>query len=179
MEIQARAARIRLLLMDVDGVLTDGTFFQFPGADGKMVEVKQFDTQDGIALLWLHACGIKSGLISGRVAQSTEERARSAHFSYVYMGHTDKIPMLEEIVKDSGLRLEEIGYVGDDITDVIIMRRVGLAVAVANARPEVKKFAHLVTAAPGGRGAIREVVELLLKSQGKWQEILRKYDAEK
>ena len=166
-DVRARAAKIRLLLMDVDGVLTDGTFFQFPGADGKMVEVKQFDTQDGIALLWLHACGIKSGLISGRVAQSTEERARSAHFSYVYMGHTDKIPMLEEI-----------GYVGDDITDVIIMRRVGLAVAVANARPEVKKFAHLVTAAPGGRGAVREVVELLLKSQGKWREILRKYDAE-
>jgi 3-deoxy-D-manno-octulosonate 8-phosphate phosphatase (KDO 8-P phosphatase) len=176
-DLNRRAASIKLLLMDVDGVLTEGTYFQFPGPDGNLVEVKQFDTQDGIALVWMHQYGIKTGLISGRISQSTQERARSGHFSYVYQGHTEKIPMFEEILSDSGLKPEEVAYVGDDLTDVVIMRRVGLAVAVANARPEVKRIAHLVTQASGGRGAIREVAELLFKAQGKWLGLLEHYDA--
>lgn len=173
-----RAARVRLLLMDVDGVLTDGHLINVPGPDGKMVETKAFDSQDGIALQWLSWHHIATGVISGRVSPATEERARQVKMTYVYQGHIEKIPILEEIVAKSGIPLAEIAYVGDDLTDVVIMRRVGLAIATANARHEVKRVAHHVTAAPGGSGAIREVAELLLQAHGRWSDILKKYEVE-
>jgi 3-deoxy-D-manno-octulosonate 8-phosphate phosphatase (KDO 8-P phosphatase) len=173
-----RAARIQLLLMDVDGVLTDGHLINVPGPDGKMVETKMFDSQDGIALQWLHWNGIQTGVISGRVSPATEERARQVKMTYVYQGHIEKVPILEEIAARSGVPLDRIAYAGDDLTDVVIMRRVGFAIAVANARPEVKRAAHYVTTAAGGSGAVREICELLLAAQGHWQEILRKYEAE-
>ncbi len=172
-----RAARVRLLLMDVDGVLTDGKLYNVPDGAGRMVETKGFDSQDGIALQWLSWKGIRTGLISGRVSPATEERARQCRFSYIYQGHIEKIPILEEILRDAGVRPDEVAYIGDDLTDAVIMRRVGLAVATANARPEVKRLAHWVTRASGGNGAVREVAELLLKVQGHWEEILRKYEA--
>ena len=175
-EINALAARTRLLLMDVDGVLTDGRLYNFPGPDGKMAETKGFDSQDGIALQWLSWYGIKTGVISGRVSPATEERARQVKMSYVYQGHIEKIPILEEIIKDAGVSKEEVAYAGDDLTDIVVMHRVGLAVAVANARPEVMRAAHYVTKASGGSGAIREVIELILKAQGKWPEIMKKYE---
>jgi 3-deoxy-D-manno-octulosonate 8-phosphate phosphatase (KDO 8-P phosphatase) len=177
-DIESRAARVKLLLMDVDGVLTDGHLINVPGADGKMVETKMFDSQDGIALQWLSWHGIQTGVISGRVSPATEERAKQVKMTYVYQGHIEKIPILEEIQKASGVAFDEIAYAGDDLTDVVVMRRVGLAIAPANARPEVKRAAHHVTAGSGGAGAIREVCELLLKAQGKWAEILRKYEVE-
>jgi 3-deoxy-D-manno-octulosonate 8-phosphate phosphatase (KDO 8-P phosphatase) len=177
-DIRDRASRIRLLLMDVDGVLTDGRLLNVPGADGKMVETKMFDSQDGIALQWLNWHGVQTGVISGRISPATEERARQVKMSYVYQGHIEKIPVLEEIVAKSGIPLDQIAYAGDDLTDVVIMSRVSLAIAVANARPEVKHAAHYVTTASGGSGAIREVCELILQAQGKWPEILRKYQAE-
>jgi 3-deoxy-D-manno-octulosonate 8-phosphate phosphatase (KDO 8-P phosphatase) len=173
-----RAARIRLLLMDVDGVLTDGHLINVPGPDGKMVETKAFDSQDGIALQWLSWNHVQTGVISGRVSPATEERARQVRMAYVYQGHIEKIPILEEISAKSGIALDETAYVGDDLTDVVVMRRVGLAIAPANARPEVKRAAHYVTAAAGGSGAVREVAELLLRAQGRWADILRKYEAE-
>lgn len=176
MDVLARAARIRLLLMDVDGVLTDGKLYNVPDASGRMVETKGFDSQDGIALQWLAWKGIRTGAISGRVSPATEERARQCRFSYVYQGHIEKVPILEEILRDAGLSPDEVAYIGDDLTDVVIMRRVGLAVATANARPEVKRCAHWVTEQPGGHGAVREVAELLLKAQGYWEDILRKYE---
>jgi len=176
-EIRDRAARVKLLLMDVDGVLTDGHLINVPGPDGKMYETKMFDSQDGIALQWLNWNGIQTGVISGRVSPATEERARQVKMTYVYQGHIEKIPILEEIAAKSGIALDQIAYAGDDLTDVVIMRRVGLAIAVANARPEVKRAAHYVTEARGGSGAIREVCELLLDAQGRWQEILKKYEA--
>jgi 3-deoxy-D-manno-octulosonate 8-phosphate phosphatase (KDO 8-P phosphatase) len=175
-EILARAARVRLLLMDVDGVMTDGTYFQVPDGKGGLAEIKAFDSQDGIALQWMRRFGLQTGLISGRVSVATEERARSAGFEHVYMGHVEKIPILEEILERSGLAAEAVGYIGDDYTDVVIMHRVGLAVATANAKPEVKAEAHYVTAVPGGRGAVRDVVELLLKAQGHWAAILDHYE---
>ena len=107
---------------------------------------------------------------------ATEERARSAGFAHVYQGHTEKIPILEEILEKAGLQAEQVGYVGDDFTDVVVMHRVGLGVATANAKPEVKAEAHWVTPNPGGHGALRDVVELLLKAQGRWEEILRHYE---
>ncbi|MCX7604310.1 MAG: HAD hydrolase family protein [Bryobacteraceae bacterium] len=175
-EIRRRAARIRLVLMDVDGVLTDGKYFHVPNPQGGLFEVKMFDSQDGIALQWLHRMGIRTGLISGRDAESTRERARSSHMAYCYMGNTEKLPIFQEILADSGLQPEEIAYIGDDLTDAILMKRVGLAIAVANAAPEVKAMAHYVTAAPGGSGAVREATELILDAQGRWEEILRHYE---
>ena len=177
-EIRERASHIRLLLMDVDGVLTDGHLLNVPGPDGKMVESKMFDSQDGIALQWLSWHGIQTGVISGRVSPATDERARQVKMTYVYQGHIEKVPILEEIAAKSGVPLDRIAYAGDDLTDVVIMRRVGLAIAVANARPEVKRAAHHITAAKGGSGAVREICELLLEAQGHWQEILRKYEVE-
>lgn len=175
-DVLARAARVRLLLMDVDGVMTDGTYWQVPDGQGGLAEIKAFDSQDGIALQWMRRFGLATGLISGRVSIATEERARSAGFEHVYMGHVEKIPILEEILERSGLDAEAVGYIGDDYTDVVIMHRVGLAVATANAKPEVKAEAHYVTAVPGGRGAVRDVVELLLKAQGHWSSILEHYE---
>src|ERR1700727_113080 len=171
-DIQQRAARVKLLVMDVDGVLTDGRLFNVPAPDGNVVETKAFDSQDGIALQWLSWYGIQTGVISGRVSPATEERARQVKMRYVYQGHIEKIPILEEIQKASGVAFDEIAYAGDDLTDIVVMRRVGLAIAPANARAEVKRAAHHVTAGAGGAGAIREVCELLLKAQGKWAEIL-------
>ena len=172
----ARAAKIRLLLMDVDGVLTDGKLFNVPDAAGNMVETKGFDSQDGIGLQWLSWKGIATGLISGRVSPATAERAKQCKFRYVYQGHIEKIPILDEIMADAGIYRDQVAYIGDDLTDVVVMHRVGFAIAVANARPEVKAEAQYVTAAVGGSGAVREVVELLLKAQGYWEEILRKYE---
>jgi 3-deoxy-D-manno-octulosonate 8-phosphate phosphatase (KDO 8-P phosphatase) len=164
--------------MDVDGVLTDGRYFHVPGPDGKLFESKLFDSQDGIALQWLARHGIATGLISGRVSEATAERARSSHMRFVYMGHTEKLPIFQEILEQSGLKAEEIAYVGDDLTDAILMKRVGLAVAVANATPEVKRMAHFVTTAPGGSGALRETTELILAAQGIWEQVLQHYEIE-
>ena len=177
-ELVRLAARVKLLLMDVDGVLTDGRLYNIPDAAGRLFESKGFDSQDGIALQWLNWKGIQTGLISGRVSPATEERARQCHFAYIYQGHIEKIPILEEILAKAGLSRAEVAYVGDDLTDVVVMRRVGLAIATANARPEVKQCAHFVTSLEGGRGAIREVAELLLRAQGHWQDLLRKYEVE-
>ena len=177
-ELYQLAAGVRLLLMDVDGVMTDGKLYNVPDADGSMVETKAFDSQDGIALQWLSWHGIRAGLISGRVSQAAAERARQCKFTYIYQGHIEKIPILEEILKDAGIRAHQVAYIGDDFTDVVVMRRVGLAVATANARPEVKQAAHYVTSLEGGRGAVRETCELILKAQGHWSGLLKKYELE-
>ena len=170
------AANVKLLLMDVDGVLTDGRLINIPDHSGGIFETKAFDSQDGISLQWLHWKGIQTGLISGRISRATEERARQCHLTHIYQGYIEKIPILEEILSKSGISAAQTAYVGDDLTDVVVMRRVGLAIATANARPEVKQCAHFVTSLGGGKGAIREVAELLLKAQGHWDDLLRKYE---
>jgi 3-deoxy-D-manno-octulosonate 8-phosphate phosphatase (KDO 8-P phosphatase) len=175
-DVNQLASRIKLLLMDVDGVLTDGRLYNVPGPDGQMVETKGFDSQDGIALQWLSWKGIKSGVISGRVSPATVERAKQTRITYVYQGHTEKIPIFEEILRDAKIDSTEVAYIGDDLTDAIVMRRVGLPIATANAREEVKGHARYVTKQPGGQGAVREVIELILKAQGVWDEILKKYE---
>ncbi|MGI8743189.1 MAG: KdsC family phosphatase [Bryobacteraceae bacterium] len=176
-EISEAAKRIRLLLMDVDGVLTDGRLYNVPGVDGRMVETKGFDSQDGIALQWLSWKGLRTGLISGRVSPATDIRAKQCKITYVYQGHIEKIPILEEILADSGVDAGDVAYIGDDLTDIVVMNRVGLGIATANAREEVKRCARMVTSKPGGQGAVREVIEMLLKAQGHWEELLRKYEA--
>jgi 3-deoxy-D-manno-octulosonate 8-phosphate phosphatase (KDO 8-P phosphatase) len=176
--VRLRAARIKLLLMDVDGVLTDGRLIHVPAPDGSIFETKGFNAQDGIALQWLAWKGIKTGIISGRISPATVERAKQVKMTYVYQGHIEKIPILEEILAKSGITPEETAYAGDDLTDVVVMRRVGLAIATANAREEVKRAAHYITAASGGRGAIREAAELLLEAKGVWSDILKKYEVD-
>jgi len=170
------AANIRMLLMDVDGVLTDGKVFGVPGPSGATVETKGFDTQDGIALQWLSWKGLITGVISGRVSPATEARARQCNMRYVYQGHIEKIPIVEEILAHSGIAAAQVAYIGDDLTDVVVMNRVGLSIAPANARPEVKRCVQHVTEKSGGQGAVREVCELLLKAQGHWDDLLRKYE---
>jgi 3-deoxy-D-manno-octulosonate 8-phosphate phosphatase (KDO 8-P phosphatase) len=170
------AAQIRLLLMDVDGVMTDGRVFGVPDCAGNIAETKGFDTQDGIALQWLSWKGLVTGLISGRISPATEARAKQCNMKYVYQGHIEKIPILEEILADSGIPRNQVAYIGDDLTDVVVMNRVGLSIATANARPEVKRSAMHVTERSGGAGAVREVAELLLKAQGHWDDLLRKYE---
>jgi 3-deoxy-D-manno-octulosonate 8-phosphate phosphatase (KDO 8-P phosphatase) len=177
MDVNGRASRIKLVLMDVDGVLTDGKLYWIPGPTGAMVEFKAFDSQDGMGLQWLYRNDIKTGVISGRNSPSTEERARQCKMSYVYQGSTEKIPLLEEILADSKIDRSAVAFVGDDLTDIVAMRRVGFAIATANARPEVKAAAHWVTPSPGGHGAIRDVAELILKAQGLWPDILKHYEA--
>ena len=143
--------------MDCDGVLTDGKIYFLPNpAGGDWIETKGFDCQDGIALTWLHWKGIKTGIISGRKSPAVELRAEQGHMTYCYQGHIEKIPLLEEILRDSGLKPDEVGYIGDDLTDVVIFRRVGWAVAVGNARNEVKQAAPLRHQGCGrGRGTAR------------------------
>jgi 3-deoxy-D-manno-octulosonate 8-phosphate phosphatase (KDO 8-P phosphatase) len=117
-----------------------------------------------------------TGVISGRISPATEARAKTCNMTYVYQGHIEKIPILEEILSRSGIPSEQVAYVGDDLTDVVVMNRVGLGIATANARPEVKRNARHVTQSAGGQGAVREVAELLLKAQGHWDDLLRKYE---
>lgn len=177
MSLNERAAKVKLLLMDVDGVMTDGTLWNVPDGQGGFAETKGFDSQDGIALQWLNWNGIKTGVISGRVSPATEIRAKQCKMTYIYQGHIEKIPILEEIIADAKVTPEEIGYIGDDLTDIVIFRRVGFAVATNNARPHVKSAAHYITEAKGGQGAVREVVEMILDAKGLWEQILEKYEA--
>ena len=175
-DIRERASKIKLLLMDVDGVLTDGKLLFIPGPGGTIVETKAFDSQDGIALQWCQWKGIRTGVISGRDSPATAERARQSKMNYVYQGHIEKIPIIEEIMADAKVTREEVAYLGDDLTDVVVFHRVGFAIATANARPDVKSRAHWVTQNVGGSGAVRDAVELIFEARGFWHEILVKYE---
>jgi 3-deoxy-D-manno-octulosonate 8-phosphate phosphatase (KDO 8-P phosphatase) len=174
-EVRQKAAKIKLLLMDVDGVLTNGLIYWTPAADGQMVEFKGFDSQDGLGFHMLHDQGIKSGVISGRNSPSVDERAKNLNMTYVYQGHLEKVGVYEKILKDAGVTPDQVAYIGDDFTDVPLMRLSGLACAVSNARPEVARAANYQTSVPGGAGAVREVIELILYSQGFWEKIVKKY----
>ncbi len=169
--IERRAARIKLLLMDCDGVLTDGRVWLF--ADGE--QQKGFHVRDGLGLELLHSCGIQSGVISGLSSQALERRARALNITYLRQGNTGKIGAFEEVLALAQFEEREIAYLGDDLTDIPIMQRAGFAVAVADAVHEAKAVADYVTEARGGFGAVREVVEIVLKSQGHWSEVLDRY----
>jgi 3-deoxy-D-manno-octulosonate 8-phosphate phosphatase (KDO 8-P phosphatase) len=174
-DVIKRAAKIELILMDVDGVLTDGTIHFAPGPDGSMVETKGFNSQDGLGFHFCNGAGIRTGVISGRDSQAVVARANMLKMTYVYQGFLAKEETFESILSDANLSEEQVAFIGDDFTDAPLIRRSGLGVAVANARPELKAIAHMVTNAAGGDGAVREVMELILKSQNKWQEVLEKY----
>lgn len=175
-DARARAAKIKVLLMDVDGVLTDGKLFYFPDAEKNMVEFKGFNSHDGLGLYLCHFVGILTGVISGRTSPATVERARILHMKYVYQGNLEKVTAWEEILKDAGVTASEVAYIGDDFPDLPLMHRAGLAIAVANARPEVKEAAHFVTEHSGGDGGVRDATELILKAQGLWDKAAGRYD---
>jgi 3-deoxy-D-manno-octulosonate 8-phosphate phosphatase (KDO 8-P phosphatase) len=166
---------IRVLLTDVDGCLTDSRLFYVPDGRGGMAETKGFSSQDGMAFRWLIGAGVKVGWISGRDSPATVERAQMLGIHYIYQNHLEKLGPYAEIKEKSGVADEEVCYIGDDLPDAPIMLRAGFAVAPANSAPEIKAISHYVTKAEGGYGAAREVIELILKAQGKWDAVLEKY----
>lgn len=168
----ARAKKIKIFLMDVDGVLTDGKLYYAPGRGGELAEIKAFHSLDGIGLRLLNQFGVITGVITGRESPGTEERARGLGMSYAYQGFLSKLAPLERILADTGLRPENVAYMGDDWTDIPVLKRAGFACAPANALPEVKKASHFVTAKDGGMGAAREVCDFILKSQGHWKTVM-------
>lgn len=170
-EIERRASRIRLLLMDCDGVLTDGRITLLGDGD----EEKSFHTRDGHGLVLLHRAGLRSGIISGRTSTLVERRARELGMTYVKQGTWDKIKEFDEVLREAGVEDDEVAFIGDDVTDIPLMQRSELAVAVADAVEETRRAAHFVTRLPGGFGAVREVCELILKAQGHWEDLMQRY----
>lgn len=171
-DLAARAAKIKIFLMDVDGVLTDGKMYYLPGRGGEMVEFKAFHSLDGIGLRLLNQFGVLTGVITGRKSPGTETRARNLGMSYAYQGFLSKLDPLRRILKAEGVTEAEVAYMGDDLTDIPVLRRAGLSCAPANAQPEVKKASRLVTKAAGGAGAVREVCDFILKSRGDWARVM-------
>jgi 3-deoxy-D-manno-octulosonate 8-phosphate phosphatase (KDO 8-P phosphatase) len=186
---QARARKIKLLLFDVDGVLTDGKLFfipreasegsgsalDLPASSPQMIEFKGFHAHDGVAISLARLGGIKTGLITKRVSETVALRARDLKLEYVSQGIQDKGTAFEKTVEQAGLSPDEAAFVGDDVIDLPAMRAAGLAIAVKNARAEVKEEADYVTPHAGGDGAARDAVEFILKAQGKWRKVVDTY----
>ncbi len=169
--VENRAARVRLLLMDCDGVLTDGRLWLLENGD----ERKSFNVKDGLGLELFHRAGLQTGIISGRTSSALERRARDLGVAFVRQGAQDKILVFEELIAQAGVAESEVAFVGDDLADIVIMRRSEFGVAVADAAAETRSIAHYVTRANGGEGAVREVVEIILKAQGRWADLVREY----
>lgn len=220
----ARAKKIKLILFDVDGVLTDGKIWIFPvpavgrlsvleasarpspkpQSDGpalsplgnfpdsnqpsggwtsygtfNLIEAKGFHAHDGTAISLARMAGIKTGFITKRISETVALRARDLKIDHVYQGKQDKLTVFQEIIEKEGITTAEAAFVGDDVIDLPVMRKCGFAVAVKNARPEVKAQAHWVTPHAGGEGAARDAVEYILKAQGKWKSVVQDYVSEK
>ena len=172
-DIERRASRIKLLLMDCDGVLTDGTLTLLENGD----EQKSFNVRDGHGLVLLHRAGLQSGIISGRTSSVVKRRAAELgmDLELVCQGSLNKIQDFEELLSRAKVRDDEVAFVGDDVTDIPLMQRSEFAVAVADAVPETLAAAHYITRAQGGHGAIREVTEIILKAQGHWNKLMERY----
>ena len=169
--VNERAACIKLLLMDCDGVLTDGRIWILQ--DGE--DQKAFNTRDGLGLDIWHRAGLKSGIISGRHSSAVERRARALGMSFIHLGVSHKVNAFEESLSDAGVAADQVAYIGDDLNDVPLMSRSGLAVAVGDGSDDVVARAHYVTQAKGGAGAVREVIELILKAQDRWSGLIAEY----
>jgi 3-deoxy-D-manno-octulosonate 8-phosphate phosphatase (KDO 8-P phosphatase) len=169
-----RAKRIRLLLLDVDGILTDGRIVY----DGSGREVKFFHIRDGQGIRLLQRAGIKVGILTGRASKAVDRRARELEMSPVLQKIQDKGRALQDILRKEKVRAEEVCYAGDDLVDLAVLTSVGLAVTVPEASREVKAVAQYTTRLPGGQGAVREITEMLLKAQGKWEKVIRDFTAE-
>jgi 3-deoxy-D-manno-octulosonate 8-phosphate phosphatase (KDO 8-P phosphatase) len=198
-----RAKKIKLLLLDVDGVMTDGTLWFLPApatgglrsireqaklkgdsggfgiASDDFAETKGFSAHDGTGISLARLGGLKLGLITKRISETVSLRARDLRIDYVVQGCADKVAAFQTILKSERLKPEQACYVGDDIIDLPVMRCCGLAIAVANAREEVKDEAHVVTDHRGGDGAVRDAIEYILRAQGKWDDVLNAYLSER
>ncbi len=170
-DVRARVERVKLLVVDVDGVLTDGRLFYHD--DG--TESKTFDVRDGHGIKMLRQAGIETAIISGRRCPCVDKRAADLGIKEVFQGVRDKVPSLQKLLSAKGLQPEQMAFVGDDVVDLPVMNRVGFAVAVADASEHLFDMAHYVTLAPGGRGAVREVAELILGVQGLWSKVAAVY----
>lgn len=168
---QVDLAEIELLALDVDGVLTDGTLVVH--ADGS--ESKCFNALDGHGIRMWKRAGLKVALISGRASEPSRRRAEQLQIEHVFEDCHHKLPVFEKFLEQLGLPAGKVAYVGDDLTDLPLMRYVGFGVAVANAVDELKRYADYVTVRPGGRGAVREVIEYILKNSGRWQDLMKRY----
>ena len=174
----ALARRIRLLGLDVDGVLTDNGVYLGP-VDGQPVELKRFDIQDGLGHVLMRTAGLPVVWVSGRHSEATTLRARELKVEEVLqVPGPRKLEAVGALLERRGIRWEEMAFVGDDLADLQVLRRVGLPIAVSNAVAEVKAVASFVTRAPGGHGAVREVIEALLRARGVWSEMLERYFSE-
>jgi 3-deoxy-D-manno-octulosonate 8-phosphate phosphatase (KDO 8-P phosphatase) len=199
---KARARKIKLLLFDVDGVMTDGKLFFLPVPPGfqqttlehaekhaghggfglassTMIEAKGFHAHDGTAISLARLGGIKTGLITKRISETVAVRARDLKLEHIHQGIQDKLSVFKAILQQEGLGASEAAFVGDDVIDLPAMRHSGFAVAVANARAEVKQEAHYVTPHSGGDGALRDAIEYVLKAQGKWEQVVAEYIGER
>jgi 3-deoxy-D-manno-octulosonate 8-phosphate phosphatase (KDO 8-P phosphatase) len=172
--LKKRAAEIKLLLMDVDGTMTDGSVTLLSQTDGTALEIKTFDAHDGQGLTLAHTAGLRTGCITGRESPALLRRAQEMKMEFVYMKQALKMPVYEEILRKTGLPDSAVAFIGDDLPDIPLMRRAGLAIAVGDAVPEVKEVAHYTTKAIAGHGAVREAIELVLKSKDIWNEMIDK-----
>jgi len=170
-DIIDRARKIKLLILDCDGVLTDGRIIMLPGSD----ETKTFDVKDGHGIVMAQRAGLRIAIISGRKSSVVRARATELGVTHLYEMAWVKTEPYEKVLAEEGLTDEEVCYVGDDVVDIPLLRRAGLGVAVADAVEETKKHSHIVTERGGGRGAVREVIEFILKAQDKWDEAMIRY----
>ena len=182
-QLQLRASKIKLLLTDVDGVLTDGRIFYVPlpassrasGGEIRMVETKCFDSRDGLGFRMAKRAGLKIGFISGRASPAVQQRARELNIEFLEENVLEKIPAFERVLAASGLKEEEICYLGDDVVDLPILKRVGLAIGISSGMPVLRQHVHYWTKRSGGRGAAREAIDLILNAQGKLDGFMKYY----
>ncbi|MEE4356977.1 MAG: HAD-IIIA family hydrolase [Desulfococcaceae bacterium] len=171
MNLQKKLSEIRLLLLDADGVLTDGGIY-YP-ADGR--EIKRFHVKDGFGIRLLMESGIRVGIVTGRVSEALRQRCENLGIDLIFDGVKEKGPLLETILAETDCKVGQIAFMGDDLPDIPLMQRVTLSVATADAHEAVRKAADMVCSCPGGGGAVRELCESILKARGEWDNILRKY----
>jgi 3-deoxy-D-manno-octulosonate 8-phosphate phosphatase (KDO 8-P phosphatase) len=169
------AKNIKVLIFDVDGVLTDGQIFVIPGPDGKGIESKGFAAHDGLGISLGRLGGLRIGIITKRNSQTVAIRANDLKLEFVYQGQAHKMNAIEDILAKTGYTIDQLAYVGDDIIDLPVMRQCGLAIATANARQQVKDVAHFITPNPGGQGAGRDAIDFILTAQGSLERVIEQY----
>ena len=174
-QVRRRARKVKLLLLDVDGVMTDGRIYYVPRPAGGMFETKTFHSRDGIGIRYAREAGIKIGIISGRGSDTVRYRAAELKLDFIEENSIKKIPPYERILQAAGVKDDEVCYVGDDLVDLPILKRVGFAVCVQDGHSLLRRHVHYVTKARGGLGAVRETIEIILEAQGRWKAVVDGY----
>lgn len=170
-----RAKRVELILLDVDGVLTDGQILIIPDAQGAVHEYKMFNVQDGVGLTFARRVGLRLGILTGRTSETVAVRARELGMEVIEQGSMNKLDTYQKIREKVQLEDSNICFMGDDLQDLPCLRRAGFAVGPANSQEDIKKYCHMVTQHEGGHGAVREMLEFVIRAQGKWEQIMARY----